>query len=213
MRIRKKKWVNPYIEQEQKYIIKDCSYKGNWLEKMPYQKLYLEIGMGMGDFIVGSAQRDKDILYVGLEKEATCVAKSAIKAQEAGIENFRVILAGADDILNYFEREIDRIYLHFSDPWPKKAHAKRRLTYHTYLEKYAQILKHGGTIVFKTDNSSLFEFSLKEFLDNGWLLEDVSVDYHRRSNDDIMTGYEKKFVELGQPIYYAVFKKCAQAKK
>lgn len=209
MRIRKKKWVNPFIEQEQKYIVKDQRLKGNWLKSFPYRKLYLEIGMGMGDFIVGSAQRDRSILYVGLEKEATCVAKSVIKAQENKVENLRVILNGADEILDYFDKEVDRIYLHFSDPWPKKAHAKRRLTYHTYLAKYRKILQDEGEIIFKTDNSSLFEFSLQEFLNCGWRLDDISVDYHRHPNDDIMTGYEKKFVELGQPIYFAVFKKCA----
>lgn len=207
MRMRKKKWVAPFIEEEDKYIIKSHDLKGKWLTSFNKGKLYLEIGMGMGDFITQSANRNQDILYVGFEKVMTCVAKSAIKADELELGNFAVILDTAENLKDYFDQEVDRIYLHFSDPWPKKAHAKRRLTYHSFLRIYHDILKDDGDIIFKTDNKDLFEFSILEFLNDGWKMEDFSVDYHRHENDDIKTGYETKFSEMGQPIYYANFKK------
>ena len=201
MRIRKKKWVAPYIENEDRYIIK----RADQINKTK-DRLYAEIGMGMGDFITKSASLNPDILYIGLEKEATCVAKAAIKASEYDLDNLGIIFDGADNIEAYFDHNIDRIYLHFSDPWPKKAHAKRRLTYHTFLAKYKQVLKADGEIIFKTDNAGLFEFSIIEFLNNGFTLLEISVDYHREPKDDIMTAYESKFVELSKPIYFARLK-------
>ena len=164
--------------------------------------------MGMGDFITQSAFKNPDILYVGFEKVTTCVAKSVIKAEELEIDNFRVILDNADNLEEYFNDEVDRIYLHFSDPWPKKAHVKRRLTHSRYLNIYRKVLKADGEIIFKTDNKDLFEFSIPEFINNGFKMTDFSVDYHRHENDDILTGYETKFKEMGQPIYFAKFIKC-----
>lgn len=205
MRMRKKKWVEPFIEEESKYIIKDHKSKGQWHSDYPKDKLYLEIGMGMGDFITQSAFRNPDVLYVGFEKVTTCVAKSVIKAEELKVDNFRVILDNADNLEEYFDSEVDRIYLHFSDPWPKKGHAKRRLTHSRYLNIYQNVLNDDGDIIFKTDNKDLFEFSIPEFLNNGFKMTDFSVDYHRHENDDILTGYEAKFKEMGQPIYFAKF--------
>lgn len=208
MRMRKKKWVDPFIEEENRYIVKDVKPIGHWHEEHSKDKLYLEIGMGMGDFITQSAFKNPDILYVGFEKVTTCVAKSVIKAEELEIDNFRVILDNADNLEEYFNDEVDRIYLHFSDPWPKKAHAKRRLTHSRYLNIYRKVLKADGEIIFKTDNKDLFEFSIPEFINNGFRMADFSVDYHRHENDDILTGYETKFKEMGQPIYFAKFIKC-----
>lgn len=208
MRMRKKKWVDPFIEEENRYIVKDVKPKGHWHKEYSKDKLYLEIGMGMGDFITQSAYKNPDILYVGFEKVNTCVAKSVIKAEELKIDNFRVILDNADNLEEYFNDEVDRIYLHFSDPWPKKAHAKRRLTHSRYLNIYHKVLKTDGEIIFKTDNKDLFEFSIPEFINNGFRITDFSVDYHRHENDDILTGYEAKFKEMGQPIYFAKFIKC-----
>ena len=207
MRMRKRKWVDAYIENESKYIVRDQADKGNWLKNKNKEKLYLEIGMGMGDFITESARRNPNIMYVGFEKVMMCVAKASQKAEELSLDNFNVILDTADNIENYFDKEVDRIYLHFSDPWPKKGYWKRRLTYHTYLQKYEHILKDGADIIFKTDNKDLFEFTIIEIQNEGWKLLDFSVDYHRHENDDPKTGYEAKFVELGQPIYFARFKK------
>lgn len=205
--MRKKKWVDPFIENETKYIIKDKALKGQWLNNSDFKQLYLEIGMGMGDFITQSAKINHDVLYVGFEKDMTCVAKSAIKAEEYQLNNFKVILDNANNLSEYFDCEVDRIYLHFSDPWPKKGYAKRRLTYHTYLDVYRSILKDDGELIFKTDNKDLFEFSIVEFGNYGWKLIDFSVDYHRNPNNDIKTGYEEKFTGLNQPIYFAKIKK------
>ena len=207
MRMRKHKWVDPYIENENRYIVRDQSLKGQWAKKYDAKALYLEIGMGMGDFITQSAKNHPETLYIGFEKDMTCVAKSSMKAEELELDNFRIILNNADNVTDFFDKEVDRIYLHFSDPWPKKGHVKRRLTYHGYLEKYAAILKDDGDIIFKTDNKDLFEFSIVEFQKYNWNLLEFSVDYHRHENDDVMTAYESKFVNLGQPIYYARIQK------
>ena len=180
MRIRKKKWVAPYIENEDRYIIKRAAQINKTKDR-----LYVEIGMGMGDFITKSASLNPGILYIGLEKEATCVAKAAIKASEYDLDNLGIIFDGADNIEAYFDHNVDRIYLHFSDPWPKKAHAKRRLTYHTFLAKYKQVLKADGEIIFKTDNAGLFEFSIIEFLNN-------------------VRGTSKFLVKKGVLIFYSI---------
>ncbi|MDO4756227.1 MAG: tRNA (guanosine(46)-N7)-methyltransferase TrmB [Parabacteroides sp.] len=203
MRIRKKKWVKPFLEQEEEYLLKD-EYKGKWLEVFPYKRIYLEIGMGMGDFISEQAKRDPETLYIGFEKDETCVAKAIMKAKENELKNLIIILDNATALKEYFiDGEVDLIYLHFSDPWPKKGHTKRRLTYRTFLDIYYDILNDQGKIVFKTDNKGLYEFSLVEMTNHKFALEEISVDYHREVKDEPMTGYEAKFVSLNQPIYYA----------
>ncbi len=203
MRIRKKKWVAPYLANEKHYLIK---------EELPdtkaYKAIYLELGMGMGDFILHSAQRNKDILYIGYEKEEVCVARAIMKFEEMGLKNVYVIHDDVKELLKYFSKIVDRIYLQFSDPWPKKGHAKRRMTYKSFLDIYDQVLKDDGMIYFKTDNSAFFDFSIMSFLDHGYKMCDFSTDRHRTENDDVMTAYEKKFTDNGQPIYYAVFKKA-----
>ncbi len=202
MRIRKKKWVAPYLDQEGHYLIRN-----ELPETGEYKKVYLELGMGMGDFICESAQINRDILYIGYEKEEVCVARSIMKFKEAGLTNVYVIHDDVKELLKYFDKVVDRIYLQFSDPWPKKGHAKRRMTYKTFLDIYDHVLKDDGEIFFKTDNSAFFDFSIMSFSEHGYRLVDFSTDRHRIPNDDILTAYEKKFVSNGQPIYYAVLKK------
>ena len=194
MRMRKKKWVRPFLDSEKDYLIDSLE------TKMP---VYLEIGMGMGDFICESALANKDIFFLGLEKDETCVARAIIKAKELNLLNFKVMHINADEILEHFkENSVDRIYLHFSDPWPKKGHHKRRLTYNSFLEKYKFILKDKGEIIFKTDNKAFFEDSLEYFKEANLKVLDISYDYHSVKRNEPLTGYERKFKDLGNPIYY-----------
>lgn len=197
MRMRKKKWVKPFLEKENEYLIYDFDILNN------YSIIYLEIGMGMGDFICESANRNPDIFYLGLEKDETCVARAIKKAQELKLNNLRIALLNADTIDEYIKDElIDGIYLHFSDPWPKSGHHKRRLTYPTFLEKYKRILKKDGFIIFKSDNLDFFNDSLEYFKLANLKTMEIDNDYHKVLRDEPLTGYEKRFKDLGQKINY-----------
>ena len=205
MRMRKKKWVTPFLENENKYIIK----KRQPLGLGP--KTVLEIGMGMGDFITQSAKNNPKIDYIGFEKVDLCVAHAVIKAQELELDNLRIIMDDAKNVDEYFDHNVDTLVLLFSDPWPKKRQYKRRLTYRDFIQKYEKILKDEGEIVFKSDNRQLFEFTLKEFSHFDFYLLDLSLDLELDENSPI-SNYEKRFREMGNPIYYAHFKKRVDKK-
>ena len=198
MRMRKKKWVSPFLENEKEYLISD-------LKSLPKgHPVYIEIGMGMGDFITESAKLNPDIFYIGLEREETCVARAIKKAQDLQLSNFRVLLADAGNIEEITDEDsIDLIYLHFSDPWPKKRNHKRRLTYPPFLKKYERILKDKGILIIKSDNEGFFDDSLEYFKESNFKLEEVNRDYHKEGEP--MTAYQAKFVAEGKPIYYAQY--------
>lgn len=198
MRMRKKKWVAPFLENEKNYLIKD-------IKDIDTDKpIYVEIGMGMGDFICESAQLNEDIFYIGLEKDETCVARSIKKAQEKELINFRVIHENADKLNELFaENSVDLIYLHFSDPWPKKKYHKRRLTYPTYLKEYERILKDKGILIVKSDNEPFYDDSLEYFKSSNFDLIETDRNYYVEGEP--MTGYQAKFVAEGKPIYYAKY--------
>ena len=196
MRMRKKKWVNPFLENENKYLITDVKV----IETD--KPIYLEIGMGMGNFITQSALMNPDVFYVGLERDATCVARAIKKAEENDLENFRVLLVDAMNIEELFdEHSINTIFLHFSDPWPKKHHHKRRLTYMPFLTKYEKVLKKDGQLIYKTDNEGFFNDSLEYFEKSNFKLEEINRNYFKEGEP--MTAYQAKFVSEGKPIYYA----------
>ena len=197
--MRKKKWVSPFLENENCYLID--TLKGIKID-LP---LYIEIGMGMGDFICESASLNPDIFYVGIEREETCVARAIKKAQDKQLDNFRVMLKDADYIEELCdENSVDLIYLHFSDPWPKKRNHKRRLTYMPFLAKYEKILKDGGIIVFKTDNEGFYDDSLEYFEQSSFKLLESDRNYYVEGEP--MTAYQAKFVAEGKPIFYAKYK-------
>lgn len=198
MRMRKKKWVSPFLENEKDYLIEDLK---NFSTSLP---VYIEIGMGMGDFICESASQNKDIFYIGLEKEETCVARAIKKARDLELDNFRVMLADASNIEELINnKSIDRIYLHFSDPWPKKRQHKRRLTYMPFLNKYENILKDDGELIYKTDNEDFFNDSLEYFEKSNFKLKEIDRNYINESEP--MTAYQERFVAMGKPIYYAKY--------
>lgn len=196
--MRKKKWVDPFLENEEKYLITEVKSLDIDLP------LEVEIGMGMGDFITQSALNNKDRYYIGLERVDMCVARAIKKAQELDLENFRILFADATNIDEIFdENSVDIIYLHFSDPWPKKKYHKRRLTYPPFLKKYEKILKKDGSLILKSDNHDFFFDSLEYFKESNFELIELDENYFKEGEP--MTAYQAKFVSLGQPIYYAKY--------
>lgn len=171
--------------------------------------LHLEIGCGKGRFITQLALENPDVRYLAVERISNVLVLAAEKAKDAGLENVRFIPC---DVKNLGEAldggTVDRIYLNFSDPWPKKGHAKRRLTYKDFLEIYKRILTPDGEIHFKTDNAALFEFSLESFAENGFELSDITYDLHQSGFEgNIMTEYEERFSTLGFKIMRVVARK------
>ena len=167
------------------------------------KELYVEIGMGKGQFITQMAMLHPEINYIGIEKYSSVLVRALDKFDREPLENLRFLRMDAEDILEFFDQgEISGIYLNFSDPWPKDRHAKRRLTSLPFLKRYERVLEHGGELQFKTDNRPLFDFSLKELDKAGWKLLDFTYDLHKDgpAPGNVMTEYEEKFFKLGNPI-------------
>ena len=188
-------------------VIKDVeSLKGKWREFWGNDKeIHIEVGMGKGKFMMGMAKAHPDINYIGIEMYSSVLYRAVQKLELEPLENLRYILLDAKDIANVFEKgEVDRIYLNFSDPWPKDRHAKRRLPSRQFLARFNQILKEGGVIEFKTDNKDLFAFAEEEVEPAGWKILEITYDLHndeKMVEGNIMTEYEEKFSSMGNPIY------------
>ena len=165
--------------------------------------IYLEIGCGKGGFAAEFTKRNPDINLIALEKSANVIVGACEIAKNENIPNLRFICGSAEYIEKYIpEKCIERLFLNFSCPFPKNAYAVHRLTHHRFLKIYKNILKNGAEIHQKTDNMHFFEFSLQEFSQNGFALQNVSLDLHNSDFEgNIMTEYESRFVALGQPIY------------
>ncbi|SJZ86908.1 tRNA (guanosine(46)-N7)-methyltransferase TrmB [Anaerorhabdus furcosa] len=208
MRMRKKSWAEPFLMENDHFVIQEPqNNSGHWKEVLKCDTLHVEIGCGKGDYFIQMSTMDPSVGWIGIEKDRNVAAVAAKKALEVTTSNRCMIALDAEQIDSWFkEGEIDTIHLNFSDPWPKSGYKKRRLSHGNFLNKYKTLLKDHGQIVMKTDNQGLFEFSLVEFSQNGWLLEDVSVDFRRNEHpEDAISEYEAKFMSLGQPIYRAIF--------
>ena len=170
--------------------------------------LHIEIGCGKGGFIMQTAQNNPDIRYIAVEKVANVIVLAMEKIKNAEIENIRFMNGRFEFLSESFpDSSVDRIYLNFSDPWPKTGYAGRRLTHGGFLSIYKRILKPGGEIFFKTDNRALFEFSLESFPENGFELSEVTFDLHNSGFEgNVMTEYEQRFSEQGIPICRLVAK-------
>ena len=205
MRRRKIKGADEKLVAYKDFVITDArANKGKWQEVFGNKNpVHLEIGIGRGSFLKKYAQKHPEINYLGIETKEEVMLYGVKDSYEEGLKNIRFIWQNAADLEEFFEKgEIDRIYLNFSDPWPKKRHSKRRLTYKTFLEMYRDVLAEQGEVHFKTDHEELFQFSLNSFLDNGWRLKNVSLDlYKDLPEDNIPTDYETKFVAKGLKIY------------
>ena len=169
----------------------------------------LEIGCGKGDFAVGMSAKHQDFNFIAMERvpDVACLAlEKAMAAKDSRPDNLRFLIGDARNLTEYFlPHSFDRIYLNFSDPWPKKGYAKRRLTHRGFLELYRSLLAPGGLLILKTDNEGLFDFSLEEFEACGLVIEWQTRDLHRseKNPDNVMTEYERNFSERGQVIYSA----------
>ena len=213
MRIRHIKGVEELIAAEPLVIQKPEEHKGKWRDGVfgNTAPLYLEIGMGMGTFIRTHSFNHPDIDYIGLELNTTVLYKAVnrYKSECENIEgehnNLRFIRSNARFLDEYFsENEIDRIYLNFSDPWPKERSAGRRLTSPQFLKLYERVLKADGTIEFKTDNRGLFDYSVETIPASGWKISEITYDLHHdpaMNAGNVMTEYEEKFSSKGNPIY------------
>lgn len=203
MRLRKIKGAREALEENKYYFIPNPeNFKGNWKNVFNNNNpIHLEIGCGKGNFIIGMAKAFPDVNFIALEKFESVLIRALEKIESEEIPNLKLINVDADTLLNIFATsEVDNIYLNFSDPWPKTRHAKRRLTYKTFLDIYSNILKDSGAIMQKTDNKILFEYSIESLSENNWVLSNISVDLHSTDMFNIMTEYEAKKSKLG-PIY------------
>ncbi len=203
MRLRNVKNKEEIMNSSSLLVRDEAKYKGNWKSLFNNDNLiYIEIGMGKGDFIIGNALNNPNINYIGIEKYDSVMARAIEKIKD-DIPNLRLVRMDAKDIENVFYKEVDRVYLNFSDPWPKKRHAERRLTSNTFLKKYDSIFRNNMEIQMKTDNISLFEFSLVSLSNYGYILTEVSLDLHSlQKEDNVMTEYERKFSSMGVRINY-----------
>ena len=203
MRMRKRANLEPRMERCSELLVQDpTAMAGNWRSLMPQARaLHVEVGCGKGKFTVETAAAEPDVLIIAIEKVREAMILAMERAQQMELKNvFFVSLDVAQIAQCFAPGEVDLLYINFCDPWPRSKHAKRRLTYHTFLAQYARILRPDGRIVFKTDNADLFEWSLVEMQENGWQLQNVTRDLHKNGITGIMTGYEEKFHALGTPI-------------
>ena len=207
MRLRNVKGSRETIAANDYVVHTPEEQKGKWSEVFGNKNpIHIEVGMGKGKFITELARQNPDINYVGIEKYSSVLIRALEKtdALETPPENLRFVRMDAENICNMFaEHEVDRIYLNFSDPWPKDRHAKRRLTSTTYLGRYDKILKPEGHVEFKTDNKDLFQFSLEQVEPAGWHLDAFTWDLHHDetlNQGNVMTEYEQKFSSMGNPI-------------
>ena len=191
---------------ESQWIVQDpAAYRGKWKERFGNDHpIHLEIGTGKGKFINQLAVENPGINYVGIEKYSSVLIRALDKLDESEAQNLLFIRGDAELICEYFgEGEVDRIYLNFSDPWPKDRHAKRRLPSKEFLRRFAQILKKDGTIEFKTDNRALFDFAVDEVEAGGFKILQITYDLHSdpvMNEGNIMTEYEERFSKKGNPI-------------
>lgn len=204
MRLRHVENAHEIIKDNEKAIFRPERFKGKWDEIFGNKNpLHVEFGSGRGSFIMGMAEKYPNINYLAFERNSKVVIRALKKLPEECPENFYFAHSDIkliDEIFN--DNDLDRIYLNFSDPWPKKRHSKRRLTYRGFLKDYERILKSSGDLHFKTDNDGLFNFSIEELKEQGCNITLVTRDLHNSqySEDNVMTEYEKKFSKQGKKI-------------
>ena len=203
MRMRKMKNLDSRMEACAAYrIMEPASYKGKWRELMPEcRALWVEVGCGKGKFTAETAEAYPDVLLIAVERCREAMVVAMEKARNMGLKNVFYIDMDVANIEEIFDRgEMDRLFINFPDPWPRKKNAKRRLTHRGFLDKYCRTVREGGEIHFKTDNAPLFDFSVEEFAACGLQVNNLTRDLHANGIVGIMTGYEEKFHGLGTPI-------------
>ncbi len=203
MRLRHVKNADNIIEKSE-YVIKNSEeFKSKWFKVFNNNNpIHIEIGMGKGSFIINMALKYPSINFIGIEKFDSVMARAIQKLENMDIPNLKLVRMDAEEITNVFSKEVDTIYLNFSDPWPKKRHERRRLTSREYLERYDLIFKNKAHIIQKTDNSELFSFSIKSFNNYGYTINDLTFDLQQENYpDNVETEYEKRYKQRGNHIY------------
>ncbi|WP_017756159.1 tRNA (guanosine(46)-N7)-methyltransferase TrmB [Calidifontibacillus oryziterrae] len=206
MRLRNKPGAHETIKNYPNIVISSLDHvKGSWKNEIfnNDNPIFIEIGMGKGTFINGMARKNPNINFIGVEKYTSVIVSALELTLENSLPNVRLLNIDALELPSIFAKgEIERIYLNFSDPWPKNRHEKRRLSHETFLRIYEDIVIPGGEIHMKTDNQGLFEYSLESFSTYGMLLKNISLDLHNSNiKDNVMTEYEAKFSKQGKRIY------------
>ena len=203
MRMRKMKNLEPRMEKCAALRVQDpAAHLGHWRELKPdCTALWVEVGCGKGKFTAETAQKNPTVLLIAVERCREAMVVAMEKAQAMGLTNVFFIDMDVAEIESVFApEEIDRLFINFPDPWPRKKNAKRRLTHRGFLNKYCRVVRQGGEFHFKTDNAPLFAFSLEEFAACGLEVKNLTFDLHKDGIVGIMTGYEEKFHSLGTPI-------------
>ena len=209
MRLRNIPRAEGVIQMHRTVIKRPEDQRGCWHQVFgDRHPIYIEIGMGKGQFILNMAKAHPDVNFIGIERYSSVLLRALEKfdtEEYEALTNIRFVCMDAGLITDAFAPgEVARIYLNFSDPWPKERHAKRRLTSRWFLERYDKILAPEGTVEFKTDNRPLFEFSLEEVKEAGWVLDASTFDLHHDAKlmeGNVMTEYEEKFSRAGNPIH------------
>ncbi len=208
MRLKNVKGANDIIIKGTYYVSNPNEYKGNWNKLFKNNNpIHIEIGMGKGDFIIESAKRYHNINFIGIEKYDSVIVRAIQKSNELELNNLKIVRMDAHNLLDIFDKEIDTIYLNFSDPWPKDRHAKRRLTSPVFLSIYDQIFKNTKNIIMKTDNINLFNYSLETLKEANYEIIYQTNNLDCLSDDNIMTEYETRFHEKGIKINKLIAKK------
>ena len=202
MRLKNIKGAKDIIVNGKYYIDNPYDYKGIWNKYFNNNNpIFIEIGMGKGDFIIENALKYPNINFIGIEKFDSVIVRAIQKSNELELDNLKLIRMDAIELDKVFNKEIDLIYLNFSDPWPKDRHAKRRLTSPIFLNIYDKIFKNNKHIIMKTDNNDLFTYSLDSLSSYGYSIVNKTNDLHKeKDTNNIMTEYEKKFVSKGVKI-------------
>ncbi|WP_223067878.1 tRNA (guanosine(46)-N7)-methyltransferase TrmB [Paenibacillus caui] len=213
MRLRGRKGIRENLESQPGLVVLDPrEYKGRWSERFGNNRpIHVELGMGKGQFISGMSVKYPDINFIGMDMYDELIRRAGEKAKNAwSLEgeghppNLNLALGNIEFIEEFFEQgELERIYLNFSDPWPKTKHGRRRLTHPRFLDKYKKLLNDNGEIHFKTDSQTLFEFSLNAFAASGLQMSDITLNLHRDGLNEkhVMTEYESKFHAQGMNIH------------
>ena len=213
MRLRRKPWIDEAIREYDSFVhLTGCeACKGKWhsLFANPNAPLWVELGTGKGKFISQMAEIHGGVNFIGIEIQIGVLYYAGKKCAERSLNNVHLLRFDVGRLEDIFApAEVDRFFINFCDPWPKKRHAKRRLTYRNFLDRYAVLLAEGGRIDFKSDNAGLFDFTLEELEERQWDISDVTYDLHHSDvANEAMTEYEAKFSAKGQPIFH-----CAAAR-
>ena len=212
MRLKNVKGANDIIVKGLYYIDDPSIYKGKWHKLFNNNNpIYIELGMGKGDFIINNALKYPNINFIGIEKYDSVIVRAIQKSNELELNNLKLIRLDVINIDNIFDKEVDKIYLNFSDPWPKERHTKRRLTSKIFLDKYSKVFKNDNVIEMKTDNIDLFNYSVDSLKDYGYVIEYITNDLHSENIFNIETEYEHKFSSKGIKINKFIAKKLSNS--